>query len=445
MAKENIQLGINQGAFEKYDGFYYIMDHSMSSSGALIVRTDDGHTAFIYNTDTNINAEGAVLEIHYDGYYFWTLQQLGTPPASTIYIRKWAIQDFLCTLIDTLILSTAADYYNCATFAIEHYHREVAVAASGTLDNSLTLDSTDFITAGEALTIHIGPSSSIGHVGEWEEKTITGVSDPRVEFGSTLTHSYEVGDPCHVSKCIWLFNNYYMKTTGSALYEIDLDGNILNRTSGSRFGSVTASTFATYNYYEGSTPTPFLMYMKGAQLFFVDYTSAELPALLSSTQDIYKYATPTTSWTVYSLAIDDVVSDAEVLGSGTLIRDTIYRLQDGATYGTSDYTWSSTNKNYAITTVKPFVNSISVSAIPAVISADGTSTSEITTYVRDQYNNPLQNITVNFTEDDGVSTTDQVDPDSAVTNPLGKTVIDFTAGVADKLVTITATVNQVIV
>lgn len=74
------------------DGYFYMFDHDID---ALVQKVDDGTTAFTYPLDTVLNNE--VKSLEYAGGYFWTLQSDST-------IKKWSIDNYVCTLKETLSL-----------------------------------------------------------------------------------------------------------------------------------------------------------------------------------------------------------------------------------------------------------------------------------------------------------------------------------------------------
>jgi hypothetical protein len=440
MDYENIRLnGTSQQAFDKYNGYYYILDSTLD---AMVVRTDDGRTAYLYPTDEPVDEY--VSELHYDGYYFWAMGQI----TGGVRFSKWYLQNFLCKRQDTFTLITnATDNYGTTTdrpktFTVEHYHRKSSGAATAG-DTHIHLDTVTNLSAGDSPIIHIGPNSS----GEFEEKTVTSIVADEARFGSGLTYSYDSGTEVCFSRRIWLFNDHYGLVNGGSLMELTLAGSVVNRTSGSEFYNITASTFAAYNYDSGSTVKPYLMYMKSALLNFVDVADPTLPIDRASIQEVYKVDGVST-WGLYSLCIEDNFTESETVSGTKNKRDTIFRLQDGATYSNpspTDYAWSATNLNYAITTVKPYINSISLSAAPAVVPADsGFTQSLITARVKDQYNTPVSGtITVTFTDDD---TTGYVDPAFTTTlDANGETTTEYHTGNTDKIVTITASVAQIII
>ena len=442
-------------AIEKIDGYYYVMD---SASNSLLVKTDDGNTAFQYPLDTTISTP--VKEIKHDGAYFWTLQS-GT---GHFYIRRWFIQNYLCKLQSTIDLTNNVDdTFSSDTMAIEHYHRKLTAPAtiSGT---SIELDSTDRMP-GAGGKLFLGPSTSLGYEGLYEERSVASVSGTTVNFSGDLDYSYATGDMCHFNTKIWLFNNFNRTASNEgAVYEIDsriadtlgtvtIDsdaawGTDLTVYPGTEFKNITGATYATYNYYSPSsgvvTPTPLLMFVYSSNLLFLDTSQAGNSVLdLAAMQEVYK-ADDANLWTVLNITVEDTYSDVETDESIKIKRDTLYRLQDGVTYGGVDQTTNSTI-NYAMTTMKPYVFSIGLSVTPAVISADSTATAAVVATVRDQYNLPVSGVSVAFTENDSVDAPDGAEIVSPIsTNTNGQATTTFTAGNAEKTVRVTATVTDII-
>ena len=438
MAYENIRLTENHYSFEKSGGLYYVMDHVLN---ALLLKTDDGNTAFIYPTD--IDLPRAIVEIQFDGKYFWTMEDRTGTPSDGVILRRWIIDSFLCKVQQTITLqSTGSETFQSDTFSVEHYHRKIAQPITGGVDQTIYLDSVDFISAAESQEVYIGPNSS----GQYEApKTVTGVDGgaKTITFASAVTNSFAVGDMLHFARRVWLFNDYYLLSAEGALLELRASsGNVISRKSGTEYDNINSSTFCAYNYYNGSTVKPLLLYMKEAQLHFVDVSDSHKPTVLSSIQDVYK-DNGIDRWGVYSICIDDIISDAETDVDLKKARDTIYRLQNGATYSGDDEDWGS-YKNYMITTLKPYVNAISLSATPAVIPADsGVSKSDIRAVVYDQYLEPVNGITVEFSDNDPHP--GAISPQYVVTSGTGIADAIFSSGSDDNVVTITAAVDQIII
>ena len=122
----------------------------------------------------------------------------------------------------------------------------------------------------------------------------------------------------------------------------------------------------------------------------------------------------------------------------------VYRLQRKATYYGTTYTFAGTNYSYQLSTLEPFITSISLRANPAILPANGVNTSTITAIVRDQFNLPIESKLVYFTEDD-----DSTPPAGSITgaNPAntnsdGVATTLYRAGTTAREVKITATAEQ---
>jgi hypothetical protein len=125
----------------------------------------------------------------------------------------------------------------------------------------------------------------------------------------------------------------------------------------------------------------------------------------------------------------------------TIYGDNVYRLQGRATYYGDTYPGSGdwTTYNYQLSTLEPFITSISLAADPAILPADLVSSSVITAIVKDQFLNPIASKSVYFTDDDdnGYITTSPVS-----TNSEGVATTNYKAGSTANEVRITATVQQ---
>ena len=118
----------------------------------------------------------------------------------------------------------------------------------------------------------------------------------------------------------------------------------------------------------------------------------------------------------------------------------IYRLQRKATYYGSTYTFANSTYNYQLSTLEPFITSISLRANPAILPANNTNTSEITAIVKDQFNLPIGGKLVYFTDDDPAGSITGSNP--ANTDSDGVATTTYTAGNAAREVKITATAQQ---
>ena len=108
-------------------------------------------------------------------------------------------------------------------------------------------------------------------------------------------------------------------------------------------------------------------------------------------------------------------------------RNNLYRLQGSSTY------------DYFLSPLESFVTSISLSASPAIIAANGLSTTNINAWVKDQFLQPIKSRRVTFSEngDGSITGGTEINTDN---NGFVQTV--YRAGTTAQDVTITATVQQ---
>ena len=81
--------------------------------------------------------------------------------------------------------------------------------------------------------------------------------------------------------------------------------------------------------------------------------------------------------------------------------DTVYRLQNEATYYGSDNNWGSLY-NYQVSVVRPFIDAITVTAFPLILPANARNITQVTATVLDQYGNGAKYKPVFFTDSDDV-------------------------------------------
>jgi hypothetical protein len=132
----------------------------------------------------------------------------------------------------------------------------------------------------------------------------------------------------------------------------------------------------------------------------------------------------------------------------TIENETIFRLQtkgtfrEGATVTTID--WSG-EYNYQLATLARRPQSIALTATPAIISAGTSSSSEIKAELHDQFDDPMGDVTVYFTDDDtGGAVPGFVNPTSDKTGisgalDYGIAYTTYSGGSVARTVKITAT------
>lgn len=415
MAYENVRL--RKGNFTIVDGYYWTMDEDTDS---LIVKTDDGTIAFSYPLDTTITETVKCME--YDGKNIWTLRETGT---DQVTIDRWYINNYVCTQRDSFDFVPGPSHkYNVDAFTVEHYHIEFSANEAA---GQAVLSVTDGSEAASGYTVVLGPNS----LGQSEEKTVNSASAGSININGTTTYAYDSGDPISFYKKIWIFNNYDgLDSSTGALYEIDAyTGSVITKTATGAFQDVKACTFYGVPKYVfdrsvgPSTVDPrynSICYVKGTNLIFLDPDDVTT-GFSSMTMDNVEND-QATNIDIYDLAIE-----------GT----NVYRLQLKATYYGSTSSWST--YNYQLSSLNPFITSISLRADPAILPANGVNTSTITAIVKDQFNLPIQSKQVYFTDDDdnGAITTSPANTDA---NGVATTV--YVAGTTAREVRITATAQQ---
>jgi hypothetical protein len=197
---------------------------------------------------------------------------------------------------------------------------------------------------------------------------------------------------------------------------------LLNQYNDSEYDNITACTFARINNVFSSNVDA-LIYVKSTNLKFVNVDTLANYGIM--TMDNLRI-NGSTIIPIYDLAI-----------SG----ETIYRLQDEATYYGTDNDWG-TLYNYQTSPVRHFINSITVTAFPLILPANAKNVTQVTAAVFDQYGNGSEYKPVFFTDDDGVG--------YILTNPAytdyffgtGQAKTAYRAGVDIHTVNIEGTVTQ---
>jgi hypothetical protein len=430
MAFENLKLDIPNVA--RIDGYFA---HITQESDTLFLKTDDGTNSFSYPLDSDI--QNPVQSIEYDGKYIWTLEN---PSGNDIIIRKWLIDQYICRLQRTYFLDgSASQKFDSNAFAITNFRRNLATSY-GPGVTAFQLDDISRIEPGD--TIRLGPSSHPSSAGQTEELTAIGTSGTDYVLTSTPSTLYYGGDgdPVSWAQDCYFFNKFQPSDPDSVngtgqLYSFninDLTTVIVNRnpTTGSHneFRDVKAATFTKVSRTApGYTESrDFLCYMSQSNLIFIE-TEESHPNFLDN---------------VLSAAQNNQETDSTIIPVEeiTIENDTIYRLQEKATFRDGDTltTEEWDEFNYQLSTLAVLPTSIALTPDPAIISADGVSTSLVTATVRDQYDQPVQSRTVYFSDNDSGTGSGEVNPTERVTDSEGKATTDYRAGTTPKTVIITA-------
>lgn len=151
---------------------------------------------------------------------------------------------------------------------------------------------------------------------------------------------------------------------------------------------------------------------------------------LTYTSGKIAYVTTATALPFYgSMVMDNVESDGytvDPLYDMSVDRGNLYRLHLSTTY------------SYNLSPLDPFVTSISISASPAIIAANGLSTSTINAWVKDQFLQPIVGRLVTFSENG----TGSLLSSQGNTDSNGYVSVVYRAGTSTQSVTITAVVQQ---
>ena len=415
MAYENVRL--RKPNFAVVGGYFWMIDEDTDS---IIVKTDDGTLAYSYPLDTTISQ--TVESMEYDGRNIWTMRTTGT---NQVTIDRWYISNYVCTLRNSFVMAPSPSHnFSSDAFTVEHYHTEFTV--DGPAGQSI-FSIADGSQLSSGYTVVLGPNAS----GQIEERTISSATANSMQINGTTSYSYLTGDPISFYKRIWLFNDFDgVSSSTGALYVIDAyTGAVITKYAGGAYKDVHACTFFDVPRYvlnrsvaPGTVEPKYnsLCYIKGTNLIFLN--PSDLNNSYGSMRMDNVQSDNATIITVYDLAMD---------GSN------VYRLQMKATY--YDTTQTFTNYNYQLSSLNSFITSISLKADPAILPANGVNPSTITAIVKDQFDLPVQQKAVFFTDDDpnGAILTSPVNTDSS-----GVAVTTYRAGTTARETRITATAQQ---
>jgi hypothetical protein len=400
MAYDNIK-------FRKYNmtvagGCFYMFDEDW---GSLVEKLDDGSTSFAYPLNTLIS--NPIKSLEYDKVNFWSLED---PSGDGIIIRRWQVESNTCNLKDTFDLSPG---YSSEAFTVEHYHTTVATTISGGYSNIQVSKYYDTVISG-SVTLTLGPNN----LDQYEDVIVDSVSGTNITLTSGTQYSYEIGDEVNFYLYLWVFNN----DGSGSLCQIDaLTGNLLNQYNDSEYDNITACTFARIsNVFTSNVDA--LIYVKSTNLKFVNVNTLNNYGVMTmDNKKVNQSVIP-----IYDLAI-----------SG----ETIYRLQDEATYYGVNNDWGALY-NYQASVVRPFIDAITVTAFPLILPANARNITQVIATVLDQYGNGAKYKPVFFTDSDDVG---YILINPAYTDYFfgtGQAKTAYRAGVDKQTVNIKGTVTQ---
>jgi hypothetical protein len=431
MAYENIRLGKPNLAV--YGGYFYTLDDVLD---IFIVKTDDGTQAFTYPLNSSVG-DNSIKSIEFDGYNLWTLETMdfgvssSDPSYYSIRIRRWYIHNYVLQLANSFeFIGNEHHKFSSEAMSVESYTvRFSDSAASGRQTLSIGDDSSGDICSkiSGGNRVILGPNQ----FGRTEEFTVSSAGSDYVVINGTTNYSYAAGDPIRFYKNIWLFNNFDGADDSiGALYRISpFTGSIISKTPDNAYKNIKAATF---------TPVPYFVFNGGSstvhpQDYAIGYIKATNMIFLNPDDLNVAYGS-----LVMDNVQDDMTSVIEIYDVSVSERN-IYRLQRKATYYGDTSEFSNDTYNYQLSTLNSFITSISLSADPAILPANGESVSTIKAIVKDQFNQPVTGKAVAFTADD---------PDGQIVSVYVNTDSDgvattvYRAGIEAREVRITSTAQQ---
>jgi len=404
MAYENIRF--KKPNMTVVNGYFYYFDEDRN---VLFEKIDDGDTSFTYPLNTSINT--AVISLEHDGIYFWTMQDDG---GTGVDIKRWELTRSIVRLRESFNFTPNFD---SNAFTVEHYHTSLSSTISGgdsIIDVNKYYDST--IVSGSILTL--GPNTS----NQFEDVEVTLVSGSSLTLSSGIQYDYNSGDDVNFYNNLWIFNNF----GAGALHKINArTGSIITTYNGSQYDNVTACTFANVDGPNQDSSVDTLAYAIN--------NSTSLRFLNIDTQ------------TNYGIALMDNVRTNGItiipIYDLAIYGDNVYRLQDEGTYYGTNNDWG-TQYNYQTTPLRSFINSITVTAFPAILPANGVNIAEARANVLDQYGRGAVYRPVYWTDDDnyGYITVNPTYTDLFF--GTGNTNSYYRAGVQVRTVTIQGRVTQ---
>jgi hypothetical protein len=450
----------------------------LETSQSLQQKVDDGSVAFTYPLDTSLG--NPVKELHWDGVYFWSLEE----KTGGLIIRRWAIDSFICKQQQKFELTDDATHtYAADSFAVEHYRLTVAVNDNGsggytTGLSSIQVSDNSVITSGDVLTFVRRDTSSASRFNTQfvEQATVQSTSGatqvvltavmsgdphgdgkgfrgPDVDIDTLGGSHPPTPDSVYVTKFLWMANDNAPNNPGTpSLYKMRPSTSLSNvvQFSGTQYTDIGGMEFYT-KYDQGvglddANTTPYNTTINndasagGDQTYILLARDTTLLFFNVSTNIIDR------SMVMNNIKVSTVdswpVFDMVVLGVEPNV--VIYRLQLGTTYKNpslvlTDESWAT--YNYEKQLIRRVVSSISIVADPSIIPADGSSTSAITAILRDQFNDAVPSgKTVQWSDDAGGD--GGIQNATSPTDAFGEAVNNYSAGVTEKDVKITAAVQN---
>ena len=420
----NVRLNDANYSLGPESGFFYSCSFSLQ---ALLQVEADGTVVNTFPVSKS-TFRNPIKELHFDGTFFWTLEDL--PSNLGVVIKRWRLFPFKTFAFPALVPTEFRWFdeltlingpnirWSADAFAIEHYHREFEGSFLRGV-NAIRLNDVSDVTPGTKL--YLGPSDFGGFVGNEEEITVLGVNPATkiVTFGKPggLENSYGSTNPITLHKTIFLFNDHSFGGSANnrgVLVNFAYPAKTQNFTDiGGAYSKATAADF----------DDEVLSWVKAYQIMEIDLSNPNFSLSVSQESNLVEDDLNTV------IEVFDMIADRD--------NNQYLKLQDRETtenLGTGAL--STTNfggtYNFQAQPTAAFVNSVAMEFEPNrfVKPFPDTNTIFITTQVRDQFNFPVFNQTIqwsaaiNTLSDPGIPGT--FSPSSAVTNVSGIATTTYT-------------------
>lgn len=376
------------------------------------------------------------LSVQYDGVNIWTLEDTDMGPSGNFpygepgperVIRRWRIEDFMCTLKDSWVIrGRNGETIDSNAFAVECYYNRIGDICGKDAASFGKLENTDLLVLEypRAAFFQIMDQAHVKSAlySYKQDVPILEVLDSNtIRVATPLEYTFFPGDFVYLRRDIYLFNNESLDygSDRAALYHFDIphinaeDPLKLNEPlfkkacSSSVYANVQAATFLTIS---GNTAinngdyVGVIGYLRGTQLLL---NRPNLPAKETTYPGDYNGTYNEFIHSIASLHIDhldtyefgfptyDINYVHEITTSinpHTGLSTNLFTLQPDATY--FKHTYKRSNGAFmcgnvlVVQTLNPVVRSLAIHSVP-VIAEEGGSPVLIYVTVRDQFGNPL--------------------------------------------------------
>jgi hypothetical protein len=418
----NVQLTDGNFSLGPETGFFYSFSNSRKE--LLQVQADGTEVDSFFVTRALVR--NPILELHYDGTFFWTLEAL--PSNLGITIKRWRLEpvptvpfpnaipsEFRWRDELTLINNTIIKWESKA-FCVEHYHRTVSVAASSG-SSTIKLSSVENIAVGTSL--YLGPSTATGFEDIEETVVVAGINTSNNTVSITklggLSASFEAGDEVDFVKSIFIFNDNSPTGTendAGRMIRFSWPGKLQSASNtGAQFAMVGAADFdeTTISWVRADQ----ILQTNLATGFNID----------NSIESNLRESDKATLIEVYDLIAD--------LGGNVYLK--LQQKESNETLSTGELVTTNFSPlfNFQTQTTLPVINSLALRFSENIIgSFDSGDTINVTAELRDQFNLPVLGRTIQFSatvSDLGpAGTPGTFSPLSGVTNVSGSVTSTYT-------------------